>query len=162
MAFGTPCISTAISEEHEHCLRDGLSLTGADGAEIPLSMSRRGTRCLPKLLIAAIGLSSSKSYVREHCIGKHRDRRWSNPLQRDAMLHRSTNSDFINIVYPLKTSSMLYDCTSSPSKQPKNDATDPARTTSSGMIVREEVFVKEQRSLLEHENRLGYVDKLQV
>lgn len=78
------------------------------------------------------------------------------------MLHRSTNSDFINIVYPLKTSSMLYDCTSSPSKQPKNDATDPARTTSSGMIVREEVFVKEQRSLLEHENRLGYVDKLQV
>lgn len=89
---------------------------------------------LPKLLIAAIDLSSSKSYVREHRIGKHRDRRWSNPLQRDAMLHRSTKSDFINIVYPLKTRFVLYDCTSSPSKQPKNDATDPARTTSSDFV----------------------------
>ena len=73
----------------------------------------------------------------------------------------STNFDFLNIVYPLKERLALYDHTSSPSKQPKNDATDPARAIPQGfidaMIVREEVFVKEQKIPLE--NELDFDDK---
>ncbi|KAL1587680.1 hypothetical protein WHR41_03702 [Cladosporium halotolerans] len=71
----------------------------------------------------------------------------------DAMI--STNSDFVDFILPLKERLALYDRTSPPSNQPKNDATDPAKSVPQGFIdamsVREEVFVKEQGVVLENE-----------
>lgn len=67
----------------------------------------------------------------------------------------STNSDFVDFILPLRERLALYDRTSPPAQQPKNDATDPAKSIPQGfidaMMVREEVFVKEQGIALENE-----------
>jgi predicted GNAT family N-acyltransferase len=67
----------------------------------------------------------------------------------------STKSDFLDFVPPLNERIDLYDKTSPPRQQPKNDAADPIRALPQGfidgMIVREEVFVKEQKIPLENE-----------
>ncbi|KAK3057587.1 hypothetical protein LTR09_001771 [Extremus antarcticus] len=67
----------------------------------------------------------------------------------------STNSDFIDFIIPLRERMKFYDKTRPPTDQPKNDATDPARGIPQGfidaMIIREEVFVKEQGVPLENE-----------
>lgn len=67
----------------------------------------------------------------------------------------STRSEFVDFIVPLTERMKLYDKTKSPSDQPKNDATDPARAIPQGFInamkVREEVFVKEQGVPLENE-----------
>jgi predicted GNAT family N-acyltransferase len=67
----------------------------------------------------------------------------------------STNSDFVDFILPLRERLTLYDASSSPSHQPKNDATDPAKGIPQGFIdamsVREAVFVQEQGVPLENE-----------
>ena len=67
----------------------------------------------------------------------------------------STNSDFVDFILPLRERLSLYDPTSLPSHQPKNDATDPAKGIPQGFIdamtVREAVFVQEQGVPLENE-----------
>jgi predicted GNAT family N-acyltransferase len=67
----------------------------------------------------------------------------------------STNSDFVDFILPLRERLTLYDPTSPPSQQPKNDATDPAKAIPQGFIdamsVREAVFVQEQGVPLENE-----------
>lgn len=75
--------------------------------------------------------------------------------QADLAAMISTNSDFVDFILPLRERLTLYDKTSPPSHQPKNDATDPAKSIPQGfidaMMVREEVFVKEQGIALENE-----------
>ena len=67
----------------------------------------------------------------------------------------STNSDFVDFILPLRERLTLYDATSPPDHQPKNDATDPAKAIPQGFIdamsVREQVFVHEQGVPLENE-----------
>lgn len=67
----------------------------------------------------------------------------------------STRSEFIDFIVPLRERLKLYDATRPPTDQPKNEATDPAKGIPQGfidaMIVREEVFVKEQGVPLENE-----------
>lgn len=67
----------------------------------------------------------------------------------------STNSDFVDFILPLRERLALYDRSSPPAQQPKNDTTDPAKSIPQGfidaMMVREEVFVKEQGVALENE-----------
>jgi predicted GNAT family N-acyltransferase len=67
----------------------------------------------------------------------------------------STNSDFVDFILPLRERLTLYDATSPPDRQPKNDATDPAKGIPQGFIdamsVREAVFVQEQGVPLENE-----------
>lgn len=67
----------------------------------------------------------------------------------------STNSDFVDFILPLRERLALYDVTSPPAHQPKNDATDPAKAIPQGFIdamsVREQVFVHEQGVPLENE-----------
>ncbi|KAI5367681.1 putative GNAT domain, acyl-CoA N-acyltransferase, glucosamine 6-phosphate N-acetyltransferase [Septoria linicola] len=67
-------------------------------------------------------------------------------------------SEFVDLVKPLGERLKHYDPTKSPTDQPDNDAVhaaDPARAVPQGfidaMIVREEVYVKEQNIPLEHE-----------
>jgi len=70
-------------------------------------------------------------------------------------------SDFVDRIAPLKERFVLYDRRSLPSKQPKNDNTDPAKAIPEGFIdamsVRVEVFVNEQKIALE--NELDFDDK---
>ena len=67
----------------------------------------------------------------------------------------STRSEFIDFIVPLRERMKLYDPTKLPTDQAKNDAADPARAIPQGfidaMIVREQVYVKEQGVLLESE-----------
>lgn len=67
----------------------------------------------------------------------------------------STNSEFVDFITPLGDRMKLYDPTSLPTNQPKNNATDPAKALPQGfidaMIVREEVYVREQNVPLENE-----------
>jgi predicted GNAT family N-acyltransferase len=67
----------------------------------------------------------------------------------------STDSDFVDFILPLHERLALYDATSPPDHQPKNDATDPAKAVPQGFVdamsVRETVFVREQGGLLENE-----------
>lgn len=67
----------------------------------------------------------------------------------------STNSDFVDFILPLRERLNLYDVAHSPTYQPKNDATDPAKAIPQGFIdamsVREAVFVVEQGVPLENE-----------
>lgn len=67
----------------------------------------------------------------------------------------STGSDFVDFIIPMWDRLKLYDSTKSPTDQPENDAADPGKAIPQGfidaMIVREEVFVKEQKVPLENE-----------
>lgn len=73
----------------------------------------------------------------------------------------STNSEFVDFIVPMRERLDPYDPTRPPTDQPRNDLTDPAKGVPEGfinsMIVREEVFVKEQGVLLE--NELDYDDR---
>lgn len=64
-------------------------------------------------------------------------------------------SEFVDLIKPLGDRLSLYDPTKSSNEQPKNDAADPTRAVPDAfldaMIVREEVFVKEQKVPLENE-----------
>ncbi|KAF2162202.1 hypothetical protein M409DRAFT_69399 [Zasmidium cellare ATCC 36951] len=64
-------------------------------------------------------------------------------------------SEFVDLIKPLGDRLNLYDPTKSPTEQPKNDAAEPTRAVPQAfldaMIVREEVFVKEQKVPLENE-----------
>lgn len=64
-------------------------------------------------------------------------------------------SEFVDFVKPPGDRLCLYDPTSPPTSQPKNDAADPTRAVPQSfidaMIVREEVYVKEQNIPLENE-----------
>jgi len=75
--------------------------------------------------------------------------------QADLAAMISTNSDFVDFILPLQERLALYDRTSPPSNQMKNDATDPAKAVPQGFIdamsVREAVFVHEQGVPLENE-----------
>jgi predicted GNAT family N-acyltransferase len=75
--------------------------------------------------------------------------------QADLAAMISTNSDFVDFILPLQERLALYDRTSPPSNQMKNDATDPAKAVPQGFIdamsVRESVFVHEQGVPLENE-----------
>ena len=67
----------------------------------------------------------------------------------------STRSEFVDFIVPLKERLKLYDPAKPPTDQPKNDASDPTKAIPQGfvdaMIVREEVYVKEQNVQLENE-----------
>lgn len=67
----------------------------------------------------------------------------------------NTRSEFVDFIVPLRDRLKLYDPTRPPTDQPKNDATDEAKNIPQGfidaMIVREQVFVKEQKVPLENE-----------
>jgi predicted GNAT family N-acyltransferase len=64
-------------------------------------------------------------------------------------------SEFVDCIHPFYSKVKLYDCTRSPTDQPVNDGTDPAKALPQGfidaMIVREEVYVKGQNVPLENE-----------
>lgn len=66
-----------------------------------------------------------------------------------------SRSEFIDLTKPLGERLNHYDPTRPPTDQPKNDAVDPAKGVPQGfidaMVVREEVFVKEQNVPLENE-----------
>lgn len=66
-----------------------------------------------------------------------------------------SRSEFIDLIKPIGDRLAFYDPTNPPTKQPKNDATDPTRAVPQAfidaMIVREEVFVREQKIPLENE-----------
>lgn len=67
----------------------------------------------------------------------------------------STNSEFVDFITPLGDRMKLYDPSRLPTDQPNNDASDPAKALPAGfidaMIVRDEVYVKEQHVALENE-----------
>ena len=67
----------------------------------------------------------------------------------------SSNSEFIDFIVPLGDRMRLYDPTKEPTDQTRNDAADPTKALPHGfidaMIVREEVFVKEQNIPLANE-----------
>lgn len=67
----------------------------------------------------------------------------------------STRSEFVDFIVPLHDRLELYDRTNPPADQPANDSADPAKAIPQGfidaMLVREEVFVKEQGVPLENE-----------
>lgn len=67
----------------------------------------------------------------------------------------STRSEFVDFILPLHDRLKLYDRTKPPTDQPANDLADPAKAIPQGfidaMLVREEVFVKEQGVPLENE-----------
>lgn len=65
------------------------------------------------------------------------------------------SSEFIDLIKPLHERLSLYDRTSLPTSQPRNDAADPAKGVPQAFIdamqVREEVYVREQKIPLENE-----------
>jgi predicted GNAT family N-acyltransferase len=67
----------------------------------------------------------------------------------------STRSEFVDFIVPLHDRLKLYDRTKPPTQQHVNDNTDPAKAIPQGfidaMVVREEVYVKEQGVPLENE-----------
>ncbi|KAK4574980.1 hypothetical protein LTR86_000830 [Recurvomyces mirabilis] len=66
-----------------------------------------------------------------------------------------SRSEFVDCVHPVYERIELYDAKSLPTDQPKNDAADGVKALPQGfidaMIVREEVFVREQNIALENE-----------
>jgi predicted GNAT family N-acyltransferase len=64
-------------------------------------------------------------------------------------------SEFVDLIKPLGDRLSIYDPTSLPTSQPKNDALDPAKGVPQNFIdamqVREEVYVREQKIPLENE-----------
>lgn len=70
-------------------------------------------------------------------------------------MSKSTRSDFVDFIVPLWKRLELYDKTSKPDNQPKNDAADAAKNIPQGFIdamdVRVQVFVEEQGVPLENE-----------
>ncbi|EME47850.1 hypothetical protein DOTSEDRAFT_69693 [Dothistroma septosporum NZE10] len=66
-----------------------------------------------------------------------------------------SKSEFVDLIRPIGERMSHYDPAKPPTDQPRNDATDPARAVPQGfidtMIVREEVYVKEQKVPLENE-----------
>ena len=68
----------------------------------------------------------------------------------------STRSEFVDFIRPMLDRYNLYNPSKPSTDQPKNDAADPAKAIPRGfidaMIVREEVFVKEQGVPLENES----------
>lgn len=67
----------------------------------------------------------------------------------------SSNSEFVDFIVPLGDRMKLYDATKPPTDQVDNDNADPTKALPQGfidaMIVREEVYVKEQNIPLENE-----------